>query len=416
MQNPSLFSEPSPADRLLEKLCTEGWQHLDGGNPQQACLVFQRLAEEVLPRAGEWPVGELVHNSVSQAVMGLSDCLSALGGDEDIRLGAFQALFLIYQADAEHCCDGLLTEIPFIVVQHARPAERLQLAGWTHQALTAAQDGELAEHYWRLLLDLEVLDPAASKALFAECKAAGYTSLVAEKLLDLDRVGEGLMMARKELHSTEELLRFANSPAARNQARAVMILVEERLSKSFDPDLADWLASRYAERGDLPRALDVRLKLLQAAPGRGDYDVVRDLAKRLERWEELEPGIRQALEHSQREEAQMELALGSGNMGLAIEYVLRAPHRYGEQVVAQLAWHAWQARPEAAVNLYRHLAELALARSGRSAYEKAAGYLSSLRALHEDYGWAQEWATYLDSLLAGHPDPRLEEVLWQYLG
>ncbi|MDI7277156.1 MAG: hypothetical protein QME94_14365, partial [Anaerolineae bacterium] len=143
---------------------------------------------------------------------------------------ALQALFEAYQASAgQNACD-LRKEMPFLILSRANAEERLQLAAWTRQALTRA-DPAAAEDYWRFLLDVEALDPGSCRAIFDQCRAAGYADVVAEKLLDLDRVGEALTLARKELRDPQRLLRFASSPSACAQAPAVTALVEERLSR-----------------------------------------------------------------------------------------------------------------------------------------------------------------------------------------
>lgn len=300
MQNTLRANRQAGVPHALAAWGSEGWRRLEQGDAQAACRAFQRLIEAALEHAAGEAGADGLRDTLQQAVSGLERCLAALEENPQARRDALQVLFQIYQADAGRNASGLAGQASFVMLRYAGREERLQLAAWLRRALAAARDAGLARHYWRLLLDLEALDPAALEAALAQCRAAGHAGLVAEKLLDLDRLGEALMTACQELRDTEELLHFAESPAAHGQARAVMALVEERLGKAFDPRLANWLATRYAERGDLPRALDLRLRLLQAVPGNGDYQAVQDLARRLGRWEQLQPQVARALQRSRR--------------------------------------------------------------------------------------------------------------------
>jgi tetratricopeptide (TPR) repeat protein len=296
MHETSSANGPATVRDALAARQSEGWQRLERGQAQAACLAFQQAIATALEQAGEGTFPESLRAALQQAVLGIDRCLPLLAEEAPhARLGALQALFQAYEADVRQGANGLAGEAAFSLLRHAGPQERLQVSGWVRRELGAARDEPAAEQYWRLLLDLEALDPGSLDAVFEQCRAAGRARLVAEKLLDLDRVGEALILARRELHDTDELLGFAGSPAAHGHVRAVMVLVEERLSRSIDPRLADWLATRYAERGDLPQALEVRLKLLHKAPDHADPEQLQDLARRLGRWEKLRPQVERAL-------------------------------------------------------------------------------------------------------------------------
>lgn len=386
-------ARPARADDDLGALCLEGQRLLAMMDAAGACQAFGQFVAEAARTPG-WAEHPTLHEAMHRAVAGLGDCL-ALVHDAQARQLAFQALFQAYQADARSGGNGLAREIPYLMLRRALPPERHMLAAWARQAISEEGPGA-SEAYWRLLLDLAAAEPGALDALLRECRAAGHGHLVAEKLLDMDRVGEALGTARRELKDTEALLRFANSPAARGQARAVMAIASERLSKAFDPRLADWLAERYAERGDLARALELRLKLLRVAPGRGDYERVKALARRLGTWERLQPELARALSRDRREEALAELALGEGDEARALAYVVKAPERYSEEMVARLAAYAAEASPHQAALLYRHLLERALA-TGAPASE-AEGYLRRVRELYVGEGTPGAWEAYLQEL------------------
>jgi len=377
----------------LGALCLEGQRLLARMDAQGACLAFGQFVARAT-QATAWADRPALREAMHRAVAGLGDCL-ALVHDAEVREGAFRALFEAYRADAHSGADGLAREIPFVMVQRALPTEREMLGSWARQAL-GNEGPEADEAYWRLLLDLAGTGPGSIDPLLAECRAAGYSHVVAEKLLDMDRVGEALATARRELKDARGLLRFVNSPAARGQAPAVMALVAERLAKAFDPSLANWLAERYAERGDLARALDLRLKLLKAAPGRGDYERVKALARRLGSWDKLQPELARALQRSRREEALAELALGEGDMACALAYVAKAPGHYSTEVVARLAAYAVEANPRQAIGLYHHLLERSLASGG--AFAEVEECLRQLRQLHVGQGAAEEWEACLEEL------------------
>lgn len=379
----------------LDALCHEGRRSLELMDARAACTTFRRLMQATVERASEWAEVPGLHDLARRGAVGLADCL-ALSQEADVRQEALQSLFLAFQADARARADGLTREIPYYMLRHALPTERRALTAWVRQALASAGgDARAAEALWRLLLDLGDAGPAPMDALFAECRAAGHAALVAEKLLDMDRVGEALIAARRELQDAESFLRFASSPAAHGQTRAIMVLVAERLDRTFDPCLAAWLAARYAERGDLPRALEIRLRLLREAPGRGDYAHVEALARRLGTWERLQPEVAHMLAGSRREEARVELALGEGDLAQALACVATAPDRYGAELVVRVAEYAATAQPEQAADLYQHLLERALA-EGASA--EVAGYLRRLREVYDGRDALDEWEAYLEEL------------------
>lgn len=381
-------ARPAGEDELAA-CCEEGRRHLEMMDTRAACQAFERLLEAIddveAPGA---------HEALGRAVAGLADCLD-LSRDSEVRRAALHALWRAYLTDARSRANGLTREIPFLMLRGASRSERESISHWVREALGSS--GAPGEACWRLLLDLADASPLAVQALLAECQAAGYPGLVAEKLLDMERVGEALNTARRELKDADSLLRFANSPAAHGQARAVMALVAERLHAAFDPRLADWLADRYAERGDLQHALEVRLRLLQAAPGRGDYARVEALARRLGTWEALRPRVARTLRRSRREEALAELALGEGDMASALAYVAKAPGRYSDEIVAHLAGYAAEANPKAAVALYRHLLERALV-AGPAAGDEVGEYLNRLHKAYGQCGALNEWRACLQEL------------------
>jgi len=353
-----------------EALYAQAQRLLAAKQPREAAAVFQRLlAESSAPAL------------VRRAVAGLSDCLTALKEDPAARAAVFQALFAAYRRATALDGNGLAQEIDFVMLQHAGPAERQRLADLARQALAADGDAAAAEACWQLLLDLASADRTALEEVFAECRQAGYAWLVAGKLLDLDRVSEALMAAREQLPTTEEFLRFANSAAAHAQMRAIMAQAEERLAKDFDPDLADWLALRYAERGDLPRSLAVRLRLLKQAPGRGDYEVVQALAQRLGIWGTLQPELLRLLQTSPQPEARIELAMAQGDLSGALRQVALAPERYGEALLERLAAYAAGADPDRARTLCSYLEQRALALQGRGRAREAAARLARLQEI-----------------------------------
>lgn len=268
--------------------CAAGWRHLEQGDARAAAAFFTELIA-LQSESGEGP-----QQLLPEAVAGLAECLPALDEEPEARRQALLAVCQAWAVDVSRGADGVAKEASFMLLRHALADERVEVAAWVRRTLAACRDRAAAEQHWRLLLDLEALDPATLDAVFDRCRDAGHARLVAEKLLDLDRVGEALMLARTELQAPEEMLSFAESPAAHGQARAVMALVEERLAAAFEPCLATWLADRHAERGDLTRALDIHLRLLRVAPRQANLQALEDLARRLGRWEQLRPQVERA--------------------------------------------------------------------------------------------------------------------------
>jgi uncharacterized Zn finger protein len=101
-----------------------------------------------------------------------------------------------------------------------------------------------------------------------------------------------------------------------------------------------------------------------------------------------------------------EIALREGDVQGALAALAKVKGAFaasgGEPLHIPVARAAEQSHPREALSLYRTAAEKLIAYQGRENYRVAAGYLKSVRALHQRLGEEQQWRTLIAGLREEH--------------
>ncbi|MEW5897984.1 MAG: DUF6880 family protein, partial [Bacillota bacterium] len=94
----------------------------------------------------------------------------------------------------------------------------------------------------------------------------------------------------------------------------------------------------------------------------------------------------------------VDIALAEKDVARALE-LLPQVEVWGRQgYFLRVAEAAEKDRPEAALGLYRDLAEKAIGQRKRASYQEAAAYLKKVRSLHERLGSGEAWSRYIAEL------------------
>ena len=190
--------------------------------------------------------------------------------------------------------------------------------------------------------------------------------------------------------------------------RLVRVRVQEKLALH----LLEWLQKYYRTRGNLGAELEVAITLFRTQPFLRRYEDLRDLARRLDRWETLRSELLVFLEQARNTTLIIQIALEEGDLDKALQLLkgLATKDSYGYtynkgygyfgfgDIALEVARAAEELLPHEAIELYRQSAERLIALRGRQNYVEACKYLAKMRALYEKIGEHDAWTNYLAAL------------------
>lgn len=160
----------------------------------------------------------------------------------------------------------------------------------------------------------------------------------------------------------------------------------------------EWLAAYHQKHGDPVVALAYRRKLFLEQPSIKGYKKLRESAASLGVWEKAREEVLFALEKDGCFDTLVDIALEEKDVARALELLPRVEAWGRQNCLLKVAEAAGKDHPEAALRLYRELAEEAIGRRKRSSYQEAAAYLKKVRALHERLGVGEAWNRYIAGL------------------
>jgi uncharacterized Zn finger protein len=259
------------------------------------------------------------------------------------------------------------------------------------------------------LLDLEheTLD---DEAYLRICRETGRTADLIDRLLTLGRVEE----AARETQRVDDLafLGLADRFLQHGQEAEAERLVSARIQEKPALHFLDWLQKYYRTRGDHGAELEVATTLFRTQPFLRRYQELRDLARRLDRWETLRPELLAFLEQAKNTTLIIQIALEAGEIDQALQRLkgMATKDSYGYtynkgygyygfgDIALEVARAAEELRPPEAIELYRQSAERLIGLRGRQNYEEACKYLAKMQALYEKLGEQEAWTRYLTAL------------------
>jgi uncharacterized Zn finger protein len=230
--------------------------------------------------------------------------------------------------------------------------------------------------------------------------------------LTLGRVDE----AAKETQQVNDssFLGLANLFIQHGQETVAEQLVRTRIKERPDLQLLEWLQKYYQTRGNTAAELEVVETLFRTQPSLRDYQKLRDLATKLDRWEPLRTELLAFLEQKQSTALLIQIALDEGKIDKALEllkgmakkdsygYTYNSGYSYGYygfgDISLEVARAAEETRPREAIELYRQQAERLIALRDRKNYQAAINPLKKMRLLYDKLGERETWTNYITTL------------------
>jgi hypothetical protein len=383
-----------------------------------------------------YPEEEGLDKLVWECIEALGNCLADEQTDRVARDKIIEVLFDIYQHDL-HADNGLgfTASASEQLVKYTTPLERQTIAAWIHDILTDEEEeisSSQRKTYGKFLLDLEK-DTLDDETYLRICRETGRTSDLIDRLLTLGRLDE----AAREAQQVDDyaLLGLADLFIQHGQDAVAERLVRERISAPIRPDndaarlllrsqvgraeeekpdwrVLDWLQKYYQARGNHAAELEVAETSFRTQPLLTRYQELRDLARRLGRWEIVRPELLAFLEQARNTTLLIQIALDEGDIINALQLLkgIAKKDNYGytyndgdgyygyRNIALEVARAAEETRPREAIELYRQYAERLIAQRGRQNYQEACKYLAKMRALYEKLGENEAWTSYITAL------------------
>ncbi|HEU0115291.1 MAG TPA: SWIM zinc finger family protein, partial [Thermomicrobiales bacterium] len=427
----------------LRKLVDLADSYADAEQWRNAVAAYAVIAETTIPHLEEMQdeEGSLL-DIVIDCDAGLAACLDRqeelpeadrLTPAERTRL--IDALLAIWQADVEMGSVDIAQEGPETIAREATPDEKRRVGKWLHAAIDRV-DGDESTRSWRrreAIGFLALLGPdggLSDEALLAEYRAAELWEETTHLLLRLGRADEAIGIAARHLTQPQSLLEFADALLETNEPRRVeraLDLVDGRLWEQEgkkpheDQLLLAWLARQYAAHGEPAKALAMARRRFDGSPSKQTYDAVREAAllpgQPADCWDKARPKMVAALRKQGVDGSLIEIFLDEGDVAAAVTALEASQKKLGRATFGfglgelyaapsgletRVAEAAETNDPEAAVRIYRRMADREIEARQRTHYQQAAAYLARVKQILANAGRAEQWTTDIAALRQNH--------------
>ena len=365
---------------------------------------------------GYYPEEEGLEGLVGECITGLGNGLVNPQTDRVAREKSIAVLLAIYQRDL-HADDsyGFAESAADQLVRYAMPLERQTIAEWIRERLADEEEeitGLERQAYGGFWLDLEK-ETLDDEAYLRICRETDRTADLVARLLTLGRIDEAVRETQRVVDLA--FLKLADLFVQHEQDAVAERLVSTRIKENSALHLLEWLQQYYRDRGNLAAELEIAETSFRMQHSLKRYQELRDLAKRLDRWETLRPELLGFLEQAGTTRNTMlltEIALDEGDIDRALHLLedMSKEDSYGYtyhegsgyyrlgDIDLQVARAAEESRPHEAIKLYRQRAERLIDQRGRQNYQDACTFLAKMRALYEQLGEGETWTSYLSAL------------------
>lgn len=347
---------------------------------------------------------------VRECIDALGNCLANEQADRVARDTIIQVLLAIYEHDMETGSIGLADKVAHLLVSNTTPLERQTIADWIHDLLAEeAEEISAADRqiYGGFLLELGK-DTLDDETYLQICRETRRIYDLIHRLLELKRVDEAIKEA--EQVSDTELLNIAHIFTEHGQDKIAEQIVQERVQKTKDRHLLEWLKKYYQTRENYAAALGIAEEMFRTYPNRAGYKEIGQLARQAGRWDTLRPQLLDFLNKSQNTSLLIYIAIDEGEIDKALELVkseLKPGRIYGSwygsgygysNIALDVAKAAEETRLHAAIEIYQQHVEWLIALKERKHYQEACKYLVKMRALYEKLGENEVWKNYITTL------------------
>ena len=427
--------------RQVENLVALGDQYRDAGDAINAATIYRAIALQVLDEyemLGD-EEGEVSY-VVGDCLTGLGDCLAALGDEEteddegveddeddedETRRVILHTLFDVYKWDINFGGIGMADGAPALLIEHATPTEKAQVAEWVREEIGASSGDDFSKNWRRkswgnLLLNLE-RDAISDERFLEICRETGCTNDLIDKLLQMGRADEAEREAGQL--SDYDLWRVANLFVQHDQDERIVRLLQERARRSDDSRITKWLKNYAVEHEEWAVALDWQKQLFQKRPSLDIYQQLRHSAKQLGEWEQTREQVMRQLDKEQQYAALIEIYLDEENVDNALRTVrqaseTKAPGRvhflgYGlNHLKLKVAAAAADSHPREAINLYLGAAKQQIAQRQRKHYAIAADHLRTIQRICQQHDEEARWQEIIQRVRSEHSNlPALRDEL-----
>jgi hypothetical protein len=337
---------------------------------------------------------------------------------DDLRERILRTLFDVVVWDIDQGGRGLGDRARDAIDREATPDERDQLGEWTREVLADQPPTEEEQRIialgssgsssdsrdWgqralgRMLLNFQehTLD---DEEYLQIARDTGCLPDLVERLLDLDRLDDALDAARDA--SDHELVRLASLFETHGEGTALHDLALDRLDDNSHRRLVTWLRDYATKHNDLNRALALSTRLFWSRTRLSDYEHVRSVAQRMDRWDEVRSEIHDQLHEQSQYSFLTRLHLENGDVGAALNTVAKVDSgsrlSSNTSLKMDVAEAAEDEYPEAAIRIYTERGRSLIADRGRGNYRQAAEHFQRVKALYDQHE-PGAWEDVLDAL------------------
>jgi hypothetical protein len=372
-------------------------------NYASAVAIYAVLIEEVLDKyeffGDERERPQII---IDGCIEGLQHCLDGEPG-AGYRQDALKALFNIYRFDQESGGIEISWPAPDLLVERTTPEERRIVAGWVRSALETTS-GEGSDYFREclggFLLDLEA-DEMDDEAYLKVCRDTGRLSDLVDRLLSLDRLEEAVSITYDA--SDYEMIQLAGCFENHNFGVVAERLMAQRLAKTRDTRVHEWLKKRYIAKGDAKAVLEISGQIFQLVPTLKRYLEIRELACGLGVWGDIQPSLMDQLGNGENSSLLIEVHLAEDDLDLALNALEALPRMfYRDEIAMKVALAAETSKPLEAIGIYKRQVETLIADKQRNSYRAACTLLARIRDICQEIGEQDEWLSYIS------------EIRWRY--
>jgi len=411
-----IAQELNPLLKLAENYQTRN-------DPENSAAIYRAIIETILENT------DAALGDEDGRLLGvMDDCAEALGkcltiiNEPKTRSEILQILFSAYRWDTINAGGvGAADCVPGILVIQTTAKERTEIAKWIRNILPKGDswsDGYHREVLGGFLLDLEA-DKLDDEAYLNLCRQTGRLNDLIERLLKLRRVKEAEDAAKAAedyplFKTLEVFVKFKQDDLAE---KIIMERLDVPINKDRETDdrLVEWLAQRFKERGDFAGSLNLEERIFWKHPNIEGYKKLRDLAKKLNHWDDLRCQIIAKVGDKKNVEFLIRIYLLDKEVGNAIATLDKLPTRWGGSAVQiEVAQAAKKQYPHESINIFMKEAQRFIDQRNRGSYSEAALFLREIRDIYHDLKDMDSWSKLIADIRGRHKNlPALQDELNQ---
>jgi tetratricopeptide (TPR) repeat protein len=307
----------------LEAILRQGDIYLREGDWPNATIVYITTAEEILAQYSQ------IYDRDGDLIGVIYDCSEKLGecllhtSDPDARRDILRTLVDILIHDVEIGGYGFGDEANEIVLTQATQEDKAIIQKWIKTALQeVAEEEDISgwrrSAHGRFLLELQA-DTMTDEQYIELCRSTGLYPELVDRLLSFNRVKEAVAAAQGA--SDYELLGLADLFVAYDLGDVAEELIWERMARSSDSRLEDWMKEYAVSLGDWAKALTCAENLFWERPGTGQYAEIESIARKLDEWPQRRQTIVARLTSKKEYELLTRISILEGDVDAALDYL-----------------------------------------------------------------------------------------------